>query len=68
MKGECMENKIIGYKIFDNLKKVQVGKDYKPEQKRRARNKADKMDAQYGAYRYYVKPIFEGIKDFEKII
>lgn len=55
--------KITGYKIFDNLKKIQVGNDYSIEQRRRARNRADKLDAKYGAYRYYVKPIFEGVKN-----
>jgi len=42
------------YKVIDRKTNRTVGtyKDYK-----RAKNKADKLDNQYGGYRYYVKEV-----------
>jgi hypothetical protein len=52
---------VVGYKIIDKLKGIQIGTDYVIEGKRRARNRADKLDNQYGAYLYYVKPILKAV-------
>lgn len=41
------------YKVYDLITKTFIGKDY--ISKHRARNRADKLDLEYGAYRYIVK-------------
>lgn len=46
------------YKIIDGKTGEQIGKDYTYAQRNRARNRADKLDLEYGAYRYSVKPVF----------
>lgn len=43
------------YQVIDNKTKQIVG-EYKS--RKRASNRADKLDLEYGAYRYIVKPIF----------
>lgn len=51
-----MQNTI--YKIIDMKTGEQIGKDYTYSQRKRARNRADKLDLEYGAYRYSVRPVF----------
>jgi len=46
------------YKIIDLKTQQQVGKNYKGTQRNRARARADKLDLEYGAYRYIVRAIF----------
>ena len=43
------------YAVIDRQTGLQVGKDY--TSKNRARSRADKLDLQYGAYRYSVRTI-----------
>jgi len=63
---------ITGYKIIDRHTKEQVGSDYKisdPSRattvRRRVINKIDKMDNEYGAYRYRHEPIYGPIETEE---
>ena len=42
----------VGYAVIDGKSGEQVGKLYKS--RARARNRADKLDSQYGGYRYSV--------------
>lgn len=46
------------YKIIDIQTGRQVGKNY--TQRSRAYRRADKLDLEYGAVRYVVKPVFQG--------
>ena len=50
-----MENTI--YQLIDT-KTNTVIKEYAYSQRNRARNRRDKLDLQYGAVRYILKPIF----------
>lgn len=43
------------YKIIDIKTGAQVGKNY--QCRRRARQRANKLDLQYGAIRYVVRPV-----------
>lgn len=43
------------YKVIDRQTGLQVGKDY--TSKARARSRADKLDLEYGAYRYSVRTV-----------
>ena len=43
------------YQIIDHQTGATIGKPYK--NRTTARNKADKLDNAYGAYRYYVKEL-----------
>jgi hypothetical protein len=52
-----MSNEIIGYTLIDGHTK-KVLKEYKSHQRKTARNRADKLDNIYGAYRYHVKPVY----------
>lgn len=47
----------IGYHIIDRHTQQVVGK-YGPTQRSRARARVDKLDNEYGGYRYTVKPIY----------
>ncbi len=49
---------ILGYRVIDGKTGKQVGKDYKPEQRARARARQDKLDLEYGSYRYSVQPVW----------
>lgn len=53
------------YKIFDTKTKSQIGKDYTRKNRKRAYNRIDKLNLNYGSYRYYVKTLFNegGIND-----
>lgn len=46
---------MIKYVVIDRHTGEQVGKPY--TSKNRARCRAEKLDMQYGAYRYIIKPI-----------
>lgn len=46
------------YQIIDTKTGKQVGKDYTYPQRNRARNRANKLDLEYGAFRYTVRPVF----------
>jgi len=48
---------ITGYELIDSQTK-KVLKKYGPDKRRYASRQADKLDLQYGAVRYFVKPIF----------
>jgi len=52
-----MDNTI--YRIIDLHTKKQIGKDYTFLNRNKVRAEVDKMDLEYGAYRYIVKPIFK---------
>ncbi len=45
-------------KIIDLHTGQQIGKDYTYKNRNRARRRADKLDLEYGAYRYAVRVIF----------
>lgn len=49
--------KITSYKIIDGLKKVQIGNDYSVKSRNRARARAEKLNQEYGAHRYYAQPV-----------
>lgn len=46
------------YEIVDKKTGLVVGKPYSSRQ--RARTRADKLDNEYGAYRYYVRSVATG--------
>ncbi len=48
-------------KIIDLKTRQQIGKDYSYSQRNRARNRADKLNLEYGAYRYIAKTIFNEV-------
>jgi len=48
-------------KIIDLRTRQQVGKDYAYEHRNRARNRAEKLNLEYGAHRYTAKTIFEAV-------
>lgn len=50
------ENEMTTYTIVDIQTKAQVGKVY--NDRNRARKQADRLDMQYGAVRFIVKPHF----------
>ena len=50
---------ILGYRIVDKQTGQQVGKPYSYEQRKRCWHRVDKLDNQYGAYRYRAEPIYE---------
>lgn len=57
-----VRREIQGYRLWDNVEKRYIGNEYKPNrtQRRRLQTRADKMDNEYGAYRYQVRPQFSG--------
>jgi len=62
-----MSRSIIGYKLVDS-KTGDVLKEYKASQGRTARNRADKLDNEYGSYRYKACPIFSECEDSKNLI
>lgn len=48
---------IIHYLIIDGKTGQQIGKPY--QSRRRASARVDRLDNEYGAYRYRVKPIYQ---------
>ncbi len=54
------KREIIGYELKDNRTGAIVGK-YGLAQGKRARTRADKLDLEYGAIRYSVRPIYKEI-------
>ena len=48
---------ITGYKLIDTKTKTVI-QTYAANKGQVARNRMDRLDNQYGAYRYSVKPIF----------
>lgn len=51
-----MENTI--YRIIDGQTGKQVGSDYRYASRKRARTRSERLNLEYGAHRYYVRPIF----------
>ena len=47
------------YQIIDLKTGQQVGKDYTWKRRNWARGRADKLNLDYGAHRYFAKPIFK---------
>lgn len=47
------------YKLIDSKTGNQIGKDYTWANRNRARNKADRMNLEYGAHRYSASPVFK---------
>lgn len=45
------------YQIIDTHTGLQIGRTYKYSQRNRARSRADKLDMEYGAYRYSVRMV-----------
>lgn len=48
----------VAYRIIDGHTGKQVGKDYTYANRNRARSRADKLDNDYGSYRYHVRPVY----------
>ena len=48
---------ILKYQLFDKITQSII-KEYPSNEGKKARNRADKLDLNYGAIRYSVKPIF----------
>lgn len=46
------------YKIYNLHVRQQVGKDYKYENRNRARNRAEKLNLEYGGHKFTVKVVF----------
>ena len=46
------------YKIIDLKTRQQIGTNYKGSQRRKARNRAEKLNLEYGAHRYIAVPIY----------
>ena len=51
-----MKNTI--YRIVDLKTGLQVGKDYQYKNRNRARNRAEKLNLEYGCHRYTAKAVF----------
>lgn len=49
--------KITSYKVIDGIKRVQVGSDYSVKNRNRARARAEKLNQEYGSYRYRAQPV-----------
>jgi len=49
---------ITGYRIIDRQTGRQIGKEYSVKNRKRARTRVDKLDNEYGGYRYSAVPIF----------
>lgn len=58
-----MERQITAYRIMDGQTSKQVGVDYKVASRAMARRRADRMDTEYGACRYYVHPVWSDAAD-----
>jgi len=50
---------VLGYHVIDRQTGEIIGK-YGPNRRTMARNLADRLDYEYGASRYHVKPLYEG--------
>ncbi len=48
----------VTYRIIDGHTGCQVGKDYAGKDRKRARNRAEKLNQAYGAHRYSAQPVF----------
>jgi len=53
------EARPVAYVIVDRRTGRQVGKPYSYEQRNRCRARVDRLDLEYGAYRYSAQPVYE---------
>lgn len=55
-----MKTKITAYILVDG-RTGRLIKLYGPDKRRVASRRADRLDLQYGSYRYQVRPVFHGL-------